>query len=108
MAANNPNNWDSDWTPPLVPLPMAADGVPVTMLVVFNVNSYQVYPLCTSVGKFSTERDCYISGEITAMTSTLTEEPGPVQTTYTVYYEDGELKENLTHEQITEGIRNKP
>lgn len=82
---------------------MATDGVPITMHVVGNVHTYEIYPLCTSVGKSS------VAGEIVAMKSALPDEPGDgVQTTYTVYYEDGEEEEDLTHEQITERIRNRP
>ena len=81
----------------------------ITMHVVGNVQTYQIYPLGTTVCKFSAERNVWLYGQIVTMKAALPEESGVnVQTTYDVLYEDDVEEKDLTLGQITERISNNP
>ena len=70
--------------------------------------TYQTYALLTSVCKFSPTADIWVTGEIYAIKTELSDDGNiGIQTTYTVKYAD-EDDEDLSHEEVAERIGIRP
>ena len=80
----------------------------VTINIPYGIDeTYQIFPLLTSVCMFSTDHILWLLGEITVVNTSIRAEDGHIESRYTVHYEDG-TEEELSHEQVTERIQRGP